>query len=46
MVGVFNFRNVDWSLIVGDSEAVEFLKVNQGNFSKQVILELQEGIML
>ena len=38
VLGDFNFRNVDWSLMVGNREAEEFLKVIQDNFLKQVVI--------
>ncbi len=43
VVGYFNFRNIDWSLTVGNKEAEEFLKVIQGNFLKQVVVEPTRG---
>ena len=43
VMGDFNHRNVDWSLMIGNKEIDEFLKVIQDNFSKQVILEPTRG---
>ena len=45
VVGDFNFRSIDWDLMVGNSEAEEFLKVIQDNFLKRVILEPTRGII-
>ncbi len=39
MVGDFNFRNIDWSLMMDNKEAEECLKVIQDNFLEQVVVE-------
>lgn len=38
----FNFRDFDWSLLVGDSEVEEFLEVIQNNF-KAGMLDTTRG---
>ena len=43
VMGDFNFRSVDWELMVGSSEAEDFLTVIQDNFLKQVIEEPTRG---
>ena len=43
VVGDFNFRNIDWGLMTGNSEAEDFLTVIQDNFLKQVVLEPTRG---
>ena len=43
IMGDFNFRAIDWELMVGNSEADDFLTVIQDNFLKQVINEPTRG---
>ena len=43
VIGDFNFRNIDWNLMVGNRESEEFLKVLQDNFLKQLVTEPTRG---
>ena len=39
VTGDFNYRDINWDLMVGNREAEEFLQVIQDNFLKQLVLE-------
>ena len=43
VLGDFNYRNVDWDLMIGNRESEEFLKVMQDNFLKQLVIEPTRG---
>ena len=43
VLGDFNYRNVDWELMIGNRESEEFLKIMQDNFLKQVVMEPTRG---